>query len=77
MQELGLHDLWFQQDSAIYHTVYAIDLLKDEFDEHFILRSVPVNWQPKSCDLTPLDYFLWGYVKAYIYKGKPVSINAL
>lgn len=22
------------------------------------------NWTPRSCNLTPLDYFLWGYVKA-------------
>ena len=24
----------------------------------------PVNWPPRLCDLTPLDYFLWGYVQA-------------
>ena len=29
------------------------------------------------CDLTPLDYFLWGYVKAYVYADKLASIDAL
>ena len=24
----------------------------------------------RSCDLTPLDYFLWGYVKAHVYTDK-------
>ncbi|CAH2000968.1 unnamed protein product [Acanthoscelides obtectus] len=30
-----------------------------------------------SCDLTPLDYFLWGHVKANIYGDKPATIDAL
>ena len=28
-------------------------------------------------DFTPLAYFLLGYVKAHVYKGKPASIDAL
>jgi len=26
------------------------------------------DWPPRSPDLTPLDYFLWGYVKSECYK---------
>ena len=55
----------------------TIDLLRGEFGEHFISRSEPVNWPPRSCNLTPLDYFLWGFVKAHVYKDKPASIDAL
>ena len=54
-----------------------MDLLGGMFDEHFISRSQPVNWPPRSCDLTPLDYFLWGCVKAHAYADKPASIDAL
>ncbi|GFX67644.1 putative transposable element [Trichonephila clavipes] len=65
--ELNNHDvqeLWFQQDGATCHTASAIiDLLKDTFGDRIISRFGPVNWPPRSCDLTPLDYFLWGYVK--------------
>ncbi|GFU29184.1 DUF4817 domain-containing protein [Trichonephila clavipes] len=65
--ELNNHDvkeLWFQQDGATCHTARAtIDLLKDTFGDHLISRFGPVNWPPSSCDLTPLDYFLLGYVK--------------
>ena len=44
MQELGLHAMWFQQDSATCHTArVAMDLLRDEFGEHFISCSGPVN----------------------------------
>ncbi|GFV16983.1 hypothetical protein TNCV_4282151 [Trichonephila clavipes] len=41
----------------------TIDLLKDTFGDRLISRFGPVNWPPRSCDLTPLVYFLWGYVK--------------
>ncbi|GFX92830.1 transposase [Trichonephila clavipes] len=41
----------------------TIDLLKDTFGDRLISSFGPVNWPPRSCDLTPLDYFLWGYVK--------------
>ncbi|GFX50619.1 histone-lysine N-methyltransferase SETMAR [Trichonephila clavipes] len=60
--ELNNHDvqeLWFQQDGATCHTARAtIDLLKDTFGDRLISRFGPVNWLPRSCDLTPLDYFL-------------------
>ncbi|GFW28659.1 DUF4817 domain-containing protein [Trichonephila clavipes] len=61
--ELNNHDvqeLWFQQYSATCHTARAtIDLLKDTFGDRLISHFGPVNWPPRSCDLTPLDYFLW------------------
>ncbi|GFU09788.1 transposable element Tc3 transposase [Trichonephila clavipes] len=41
----------------------TIDFLKDTFGDRLISRLGPVNWPPRSCDLTPLDYFLYGYVK--------------
>ncbi|GFX75169.1 uncharacterized protein TNCV_3170961 [Trichonephila clavipes] len=63
ISELNHHDiqeLWFQQDGATCHTARAtIDLLKDTFGDRLISRFGPVNWPPRSCDLTPLDYFLW------------------
>ena len=51
--------------------------MRGEFGEHFISRSATVNWPPRSCDLTPLDYFLWGHVKAHVHTDKPASIDAL
>ncbi|GFU97128.1 uncharacterized protein TNCV_4642211 [Trichonephila clavipes] len=49
----------------------TIDLLKATFGDRLISRFGPVNWPPRSCDLTPLDYFLWGYVKSLVYADKP------
>ncbi|GFV75595.1 putative transposable element [Trichonephila clavipes] len=79
--ELNNHDvqeLWFQQDGATYHTARAtIDLLKETFGEGLISSFGPVNWPLRSCDLTPLDYFLWGYVKSLVYADKPQMLGHL
>ncbi|GFU91033.1 DUF4817 domain-containing protein [Trichonephila clavipes] len=79
--ELNNHDvqeLWFQQDGATCHTARAtIDLLKDTFGDRLISRFGPANWPPRSCDLTPLDYFLWGYVKSLVYVDKPQTLDHL
>ncbi|GFW12703.1 uncharacterized protein TNCV_3884131 [Trichonephila clavipes] len=59
--ELNNHDvqeLWFQQDGSTCHTAHAtIDLLKDTFGDRLISHFGPVNWHPRSCDLTQQDYF--------------------
>ncbi|GFV53686.1 DUF4817 domain-containing protein [Trichonephila clavipes] len=71
-------ELWFQQDGATRHTACAtIDLLKDTFGDRLISRFGPVNWPPRSCDLTPLDYFLWSYVKSLVYADKPQTLDHL
>ncbi|GFU44409.1 uncharacterized protein TNCV_1505461 [Trichonephila clavipes] len=79
--ELNNHDvqeLWFQQDGATCHTARAtINLLKDIFGDRLISRFGPVNWPPRSWDLTLLDYFLWGYVKSLVYADKPQTLDHL
>ncbi|GFW00583.1 DUF4817 domain-containing protein [Trichonephila clavipes] len=79
--ELNNHhvqELWFEQDGATCHTARAtIDLLKDTFGDRLISRFGPVNWPPRSCDLTPLGYFLWGYVKSLVYADKPQTLDHL
>ncbi|GFU41625.1 DUF4817 domain-containing protein [Trichonephila clavipes] len=81
VSELNNHDvqeLRFQQDGATCHTARAtIDLLKDTFSDCLISRFVHVNWPPRSCDLTSLDYFLWGYVKSLVYEDKLQTLDHL
>ncbi|GFU30784.1 QLQ domain-containing protein [Trichonephila clavipes] len=36
-----------------------------------------MNWPPRSCNSTPLDYFLWGYVKSLVYADKPQTLDHL
>ena len=54
-----------------------MDLLKGGCGEHFISRLGPINWPPRSCDLTPVHYFWWGYAKAHVCIDKAASISVL
>jgi len=33
----------------------------------------PMYWPPRSPDLTPKDFFLWGHIKALIYTSPVAS----
>jgi len=78
MEHINPEEIWFQQDGATCHTAaVTIELLKSKFGQKLITKNGPVNWPARSCDLTPLDYFLWGYLKSQVYADKPATINAL
>jgi len=47
------------------------------FENCIISRNVDVNRAPCSCDLTPLDYFLWGAVKDECYANQAETIQEL
>ncbi|GBM66040.1 hypothetical protein AVEN_39592-1 [Araneus ventricosus] len=34
-------------------------------------------WPPRSSDITPLDFYLWGYVKQHVYSERINDINHL
>jgi hypothetical protein len=38
--------------------------------ERWVGRGGPIAWPPRSPDLTPLGFFLWGYLKNVIYQVK-------
>ena len=42
-----------------------------------ISRRADVVWPPRNCNLTPLDYYLWGTVKDKCYANKPKTIEAV
>jgi len=78
MEEKDIDDIWFQQDGATCHTANVpIDLLLDTLENRIISRRGDVNWPPRSCDLTPLDYFLWGAVKNKCYANHPKTNDDL
>ena len=55
----------------------TLDVLLPVFEDRIISRRVGVVWPPRSCDLTPLDYYLWGAFKNKYYADKPETIKAL
>lgn len=78
LDEHDVDDLWFQQDGASCHAANdTMALLRSKFGSRVISRRADKEWPPRSCDLSPLDYFLWGYVKDKVYAMKPKSIQEL
>ena len=37
----------------------------------------PENWPPNSCDLNPLDYFIWSRLESAVYRVKITSMEQL
>ena len=67
---------WFQQDGTTCDTSHdTVNLLKEKFDGFIISRNGAINYPPRSCDLIPLDYFLYGYVKSLVDADKPRTIT--
>lgn len=61
--------LWFQQDGAAPHFSLAARAILDErYPNRWIGRGGPVAWPPRSPDLTPMDFFLWGHMKTLVYE---------
>ena len=46
------------------HANETIRLLHETFPGRVFSRFGDQNWPPRFCDLTPLDFFLWGYLKS-------------
>ncbi|CAG4965031.1 unnamed protein product [Colias eurytheme] len=69
---------WFQQDGATPHTARTtMSLLREEFPGKLISRFGDISWPPRSPDLTPLDFFLWGYLKGKVYESNPTNLSDL
>lgn len=70
-------NLIFQQDGAPAHNSRrATDFLNECFPT-WIGTNGPIRWPARSPDLTPLDFFFWGYVKDMLYKKRYENVGEL
>jgi hypothetical protein len=70
--------VWFQQDGATAHTAKrSLNVLQEMFPEKVVSLRGNVEWPARSPDLSPCDFFLWGYLKAEVFKLRPTSISSL
>lgn len=76
-EEIPLADLrgmYFQQDGAPAHYARRVrDLLDNKYPGRWIGRGGPRAWPPRSPDITPLDFYLWGHVKTLVYTGRVIT----
>jgi AraC-like DNA-binding protein len=65
----------FQQDGARPHTATTVQTwLTEKFGNKFIDKN---SWPPRSPDLNPCDFFLWGYLKSVVYNPLPKTLDDL
>ena len=70
--------IYFQHDGAPPHyTRHLRDYLNEFCPNCWLGRGGPSAWPPRSPDLTPLDYYLWGHMKTLVYETKVESRPAL
>jgi len=75
LEEQKLSIGYFQQDGATSHTSHtSMAEIQSFFGDRFISKGL---WPRRSPDLTPPDYFLWGYLKGRVCQNKPRTIDAL
>ncbi|KMZ58445.1 hypothetical protein ZOSMA_7712G00010 [Zostera marina] len=65
-------DIVLVQDGAPPHWALIVrEFLNRHFNMRWIGRSSPfIHWPPRSPDLTPMDYFIWGHLKDRLYMGQ-------
>ncbi|CAF3484969.1 unnamed protein product [Rotaria socialis] len=74
----NVRSIVFQQDGA--SAPFSTDVrqyLDNHFPNRWIRRGGPIRWAPRSPDLTPLDFVLWGHVKSNIYKTRVKNVAEL
>ena len=60
-----------QKDGAPPHWgLHVREFLNETFPDRWTGRDGPIPWLPHLPDITPLDFFLWGYVKDIVYRTK-------
>jgi hypothetical protein len=68
-------DCWFQQDGAMAYTANStMQMLSYFFGGRINSQNM---WPPRSQDLLPPDFYLWGVLKDNVYKINPRTSEEL
>ncbi len=75
LRTTGYKNYFFQQDGATAHTATSVqNWLRSKFGDKFMDKK---KWPPRSPDLNPCNYYLWGYLKARVYSPLPKTLAQL
>lgn len=65
---------WFMQDGAPAHTAAETKaLLTEHFQDRVVSHGFHHEWPPRSPDLTPCDFYLWGVIRDLVYANGSFS----
>ena len=74
----NIEDLIFMQDGAPPHFAIVVrEWLNAQFPGKWIGCRGSHEWTARSPDLTPCDFFLWGWLKEQVYSTKPRNLEEL
>ena len=66
---------YFQQDGVKPHIANIVqNFLRSKFQDKFIDKT---KWPPRSPDLNPCDFYLWGCLKSRVYNPLPNNLDEL
>ena len=66
---------YFKQDGASAHTSRVVQSWGSmKFGKKYLTKEM---WPPRSPDLNPCDFSLWGYLKSAVYNPLPKKIREL
>ncbi|GBM15013.1 hypothetical protein AVEN_266908-1 [Araneus ventricosus] len=67
------------QDGAPPHIATPVKQLSNLHfgNDRIIIQHFPTAWSPRSPDLNPCDFWLWGYLKDVMYGGPIANIPEL
>ena len=68
--------IWQQDGAPAHYSTVVREFLDDNFSI-WIGRRGTIDWPPRSPDLTPCDFSLWGIIKDRVYAQCPRNINQL
>ena len=68
------NDYIFMQDGATCHTSLSLLANLDEAVPDYIF---PAYWPSNSCDLNPLDYYIWSRLESIVYHTRITSMEQL
>lgn len=69
---------WLQHDGCPVHFQRDVrQHLDQEYPGRWIGRGGPVAWPPRSPDLTPLDFYLWGTMEDMVFATPVPSEESL
>lgn len=76
---LGLRrNMWFLLDGAPAHfSVHVRNWLNGHYPNRWVGRNGPVVWPPRSPDINPIDFFLWGHIKNVVYATEVQTVDDL
>ena len=55
----------------------SMGMLRELFPGRLVSLRGDISWPPRSPDISPPDFFLWGYLMTEMYKHRPRNLQEL